>query len=507
MRVLFATSEAAPLVKTGGLGDVAGALPAALAARGADVRVLLPGYRPVMAALAGTHHGAHHRADRGADRGAGTSARGRMHPGVTVPAHAGIPAARLLERRGPGDVPCYVIDCPALYDRDGGPYQDASGIDWRDNAMRFGLLSRVAALLGCASSPLDWRPEVVHCNDWQTGLAPAYLRYATDARAASVITIHNLAFQGIFPPGLLAPLGLPPASFTVGGLEYHGSISFLKAALAFADAITTVSPTYAREIQSEPLGFGLQGLLGQRADVLTGIQNGIDTGAWDPARDPHIVARYGPDSLDRKAANKRALQERMGLAADAAAPLVAMVSRLTEQKGIDLVVEAARWIVGLPAQLVVVGTGAREYESAVQAVAARHPGRAAALIGFDEPLAHLVEAGADMFLMPSRFEPSGLNQMYSQRYGTPPVVHATGGLADSVVDCTPATLADGTATGFTFAAATGIALLDAVDRAVTAYRDPPTWRALQRNGMARDFSWSAAAARYVEIYARVARRA
>jgi starch synthase len=491
MRILFATSEAAPLVKTGGLGDVAGALPAALAARGADVRVLLPGYRPVMAALAG------------ADKGA----RGRARPGATVPVFAGIPAARLLECRGPSDVPYYVLDCPALYDRDGGPYQDATGIDWRDNAMRFGLLSRAAALLGRASSPLKWRPEVVHCNDWQTGLAPAYLHYATDAHAASVITIHNLAFQGIFPPGLLATLGLPPASFTIAGLEYHGSISFLKAALAHADAITTVSPTYAREIQSEPLGFGMQGLLSQRASVLTGILNGIDTGLWDPARDPHIVARYGPDTLERKAANKRALQELMGLAVDPVVPLVAMVSRFTEQKGIDLVVEAARWIVGLPAQLVLVGTGAREHEDAVQAVAQRHPGRAGVHVGFDEPLAHLVEAGADIFLMPSRFEPSGLNQMYSQRYGTPPVVHATGGLVDSVVDCTPATLADGTASGFAFAPATGIALLDAVDRAVTAYRDPPTWRALQRNGMARDFSWSAAAARYIEIYERIARRA
>jgi len=491
MRVLFAASEAAPLVKTGGLGDVAGALPAALRARGADVRVLLPGYRPVMAALVDGQRGA----------------RGPARRGVAVPARAGIPAARLLECDGPSGVPCYVLECPAMYDRDGGPYQDAMGADWRDNAMRFGLLSRAAALLGCASSPLKWRPEVVHCNDWQTGLAPAHLHYAPDARAASVITIHNLAFQGIFPPGLLATLGLPPASFTIAGLEYHGMISFLKAALAYADAITTVSPTYAREIQSEPLGFGLQGLLAERASVLTGILNGIDTALWDPAHDPHLAARYGPDTLDRKAANKRALQERMRLAADDAAPLIAMVSRFTDQKGIGLVVEAARWIVGLPAQLVLVGTGAREKEDAVRAVTARHPGQAAVHVGFDEPLAHLVEAGADIFLMPSQFEPCGLSQMYSQRYGTPPVVHATGGLVDSVVDCTPATLADGTATGFKFDAPTGIALLDAVDRAVAAYRDPHTWRALQKNGMARDFGWDAAAARYAGIYERIARRA
>jgi len=484
MRVLFAASEAAPLVKTGGLGDVAGALPAALRAGGVDARVLLPGYRPVKAAHALAPPGR----------------RGGAHAGVAIPVLAGIPAARLLECRGPGNVPCYVLDCPALYDRDGGPYQDATGTDWRDNAMRFGQLSRVAALLGRASSPLKWRPDVVHCNDWQTGLAPAYLRYATDARAASVVTIHNLAFQGIFPPGLLGTLGLPAESFTPAGLEYHGSISFLKAALAYADAITTVSPTYAREIQSEPLGFGMQGLLAERAGVLTGILNGIDTGLWDPERDTSIPAAYGPDSLDRKAANKRALQDRMGLAPEPAVPLAGLVSRFTDQKGIDLVVEAARWILRLPAQLVLVGTGAREHEDAVRELARDHPGRAAAVIGFDEPLAHLVEAGADMFLMPSRFEPCGLNQMYSQRYGTPPVVHATGGLVDSVVDCTPQTLADGSATGFQFAAPTAIALLDAVDRAVAAYRDRPTWRALQRNGMARDFSWRAAARQYVALY-------
>jgi len=482
MRVLFATSEATPLVKTGGLGDVAGALPAALRARGIDVRLLLPRYRQVGAAL-----------DRARER-------------AWVPALAGFPAARILEAKGPRGVPCYLLDCPVLFDRDGGPYQDAAGADWHDNAVRFGLLSRVAALLGCAGSPLDWRPDVVHCNDWQTALAPAYLRFAADARAASVITIHNLAFQGIVPAGLIGPLGLPAESFTIAGLEYHGSISFLKAALAYADAITTVSPTYAREIQSEPLGFGLQGVLAARSDALTGILNGIDTDVWDPERDASIPAAYGPDTLERKAANKRALQERLGLAIEPAVPLAGMVSRFTDQKGIDLVIEAARWILRLPAQLALVGTGAREQEDAVRALARHHPGRAAAFIGFDEPLAHLVEAGADLFLMPSRFEPSGLNQMYSQRYGTPPVVHATGGLVDSVVDCTPETLADGTATGFKFAAPTAIALLDAVDRAVGAYRAPATWRALQRNGMARDFSWGPAAVRYAAVYERVARR-
>lgn len=480
MRVLYATSEAAPLVKTGGLADVSGALPAALRQRGLDVRLLLPAYRTVLAALPGA-------------RVCGV-----------IPPVAGLPAARMLEARTENGVPTYLLDCPPLFDRDGGPYQDASGADWFDNALRFGLLSRAAAALGCASSPLKWYPQVVHCNDWQTGLAAAYLHSAHDARAASLITIHNLAFQGIFPASLLSILGLAPATYSLDGLEFHGSISFLKAALAYADAISTVSPTYASEIQSEPLGFGLQGLLARRAAALSGILNGIDTDAWDPAGDPHIAARYGPDTLDGKQTNKRSLQEYFGLEPDPEVPLVGMVSRLTDQKGIDLVIEAAPRILRLPAQIALVGSGAPEAEDAVRMIAARFPGRAAAFVGFDEALAHRVEAGADMFLMPSRFEPCGMNQMYSQRYGTPPVVRATGGLADSVVDCSPETLADGTATGFAFTAASGLALLDTVERAVEAYRDPITWRAVQTNGMARDFSWHASAARYAELYERIA---
>jgi starch synthase len=482
MNVLFATSEAAPLIKTGGLADVSGALPAALRKLGADVRVLLPAYRAVHEAL--------------------PAARVR----AALPAHAGLPAAQLLEASVASGVPTYLLDCPPLFDRPGGPYLDATGAEWFDNALRFGLLSRAAALLGCASSPLRWRPHVIHCNDWQTGLAPAYLHAAHDADAASVLTIHNLAFQGIYHASLLPILGLPADTFSIDGLEFFGGVSFLKGGISYADALSTVSPTYAREIQSEPLGFGLQGLLAKRAAALSGILNGIDTDIWDPTRDPHIVQHYGPDTLDRKRANKRALQERMGLDVEPEVPLVGIVSRFTEQKGIDLVIEAMPWILRLPAQVAMVGTGDAAAEEAAQGLAARFPGRAAAFIGFEEALAHRIEAGADVFLMPSRFEPCGMNQMYSQRYGTPPVVRATGGLADSVVDCTPETLVAGTAAGFVFHPTTGLALLDSVERAVEAYRDPPTWRALQRNGMARDFSWRASAARYAEIYARIAPR-
>ncbi len=482
MRILFAASEAAPLVKTGGLADVSGALPAALRQHGVDARLLIPAYRPVRAALPDA-------------RACGT-----------IPPHAGLPAARLLEARTGNGVPTYLVDCPPLYDRDGGLYQDESGADWFDNALRFGLLSRAAAVLGCASSPLKWHPQVIHCNDWHTGLAPAYLVSTPDARAASMITIHNLAFQGVFSASLLAILGLAPETYSIDGLEYHGGISFLKAALSYADAITTVSPTYAHEIQSEELGFGLQGLLAHRAAVLSGILNGIDVDEWDPARDPNIAAQYGPATLERKRANKRSLQEFFGLELDPDIPLVAMVSRFTWQKGIDLVIEAAPRILRLPAQLALVGAGESGAEDAVREIAARNPGRAAAFVGYDEALAHRVEAGADIFLMPSRFEPCGMNQMYSQRYGTPPVVRATGGLVDSVVDCAPESLAAGTATGFVFDLATALALLDSVERAVAAYRDPPTFRALQLNGMGRDFSWKASAERYAEIYARIARR-
>lgn len=479
LRILYATSECAPLVKTGGLGDVAAALPVALRQIGLDVRVLLPGYPTVLAALAGA-------------RDAGR-----------IDAVEELPAARLLEAELPTGVPAWVIDCPQLYDRDGGPYQDAAGTDWEDNPLRFGLLSRIAALLGARQSPVTWRAQIVHANDWQTGLAPAYAALAHEGATPSIITVHNLAFQGIFAPHWVADLGLPEASFAVDGVEYHGRFSFLKAGLYYANAITTVSPTYAGEIQHEAMGMGLQGLLAARRDRLTGILNGINTTVWDPANDPLIPQRYNAATLDRKAFNKRALQMRFGLKPLADIPLLGAVTRLTTQKGLDLLLDIADAVLALPAQIVVVATGDKVLEERLLALAAARPGSLASFIGFDEALAHLVEAGADAFVMPSRFEPSGLNQMYSQRYGTPPIVHATGGLADSVVDCTRESLADGTATGFKFFAPNAEALMGAIERCVAAYDDAPVWRALQRNGMARDFSWNAAAREYAMIYARL----
>ena len=483
LRILFATSECAPLVKTGGLGDVSAALPAALAALGADARILMPAYRGVLARLPACREIAR------------------------FPASAELPESRLLQSQTPSRVLLYALDCPQLYDREGGPYQNNAGTDWSDNALRFGLLSRVAALLGSAASPLEWQPGVVHCNDWQTGLAPVYLRYASGARAATLQTIHNLAYQGIFDAQTVAALGLPPECFTPDGVEYYGKLSFLKSGLQCADAISTVSPTYALEIQGDTLGFGLQGLLSARRDRLYGIVNGIDEVLWNPATDALIDCRYDAGTLEAKSANKRALQQRLGLASSPSVPLFAVVSRLAEQKGLDWLLEIAAEVLALPAQLAILGSGEPHLERGFRALAHDHPQQISATIGFDEALAHLIEAGADAFVMPSRFEPCGMNQMYSQRYGTPPIVRATGGLADTVVDCNPKTLADGSASGFVFQQASAHALFGALQRAAGTWRDQTVWVKLQRNGMARDFGWEASARRYCAVYAQLAQLA
>jgi starch synthase len=494
VKVLFATSEFAPLVKTGCLADVSGSLPLALTRLGLDARVLLPAYPAVLRQLAGT---------------AGNAAM--QKPLAAIAAHRELPRAHLLSATGPHGLPLLLVHCPELYDRPGNPYLGPDGRDWPDNDLRFGLFSRVAAMLGTAASPIDWRPDVVHCQDWQSGLAPVYLAYglgpaspppAAADRAASVMTIHNLAYQGIFPAAAALRLGVPPGGFSIGGAEYYGKLSFLKGGLACADAITTVSPTYAREICTDALGFGLQGLLRSRAAVLTGILNGVDTAYWDPSADPLIVQRYDARNLDRKRINKRALQAALGLTMADETPVLGVVSRLVEQKGIDLIADILDRVVEIPAQVVIQGLGDRVIEERLLALARQYPRQLGVRVAFDEPLAHMIEAGADLFLMPSRFEPCGMNQMYSQRYGTLPIVCRTGGLADSVIDCTVQTLADGTATGFSFAPASAQELLATVRRAVDLYRDPAAWLAVQRGAMAFDVSWDASAVRYREVYER-----
>jgi starch synthase len=453
MRVLFVTPECAPLAKAGGLGDVSAALPAALRGLGLEVRVLLPGYSEVLRKI-----------------GEATELERFSELGFDC---------RLLQKES-----LLILECPPLYQREGNPYQDPGGEDWPDNALRFGLLSKVAARLAGES-------DVVHCNDWPAALAPVFLQ----GQKRTLLTIHNLAFQGNFERSWLARLGLPQELFSLEKLEFHGRMSFLKGGLVHADAITTVSPAYAREIQTEEFGCGFDGLLRERRGALTGILNGIDDAVWNPATDPYLAERYDESSLEKKKTNKEALQRRLNLEIEPEIPLVGFIGRLTHQKGADLLATAAAEIAAAPAQLAVLGRGERELEGVLAAAAARHPGRVAVAIDFNEELAHLIEGGADFFLMPSRFEPCGLNQMYSQRYGTPPVARATGGLVD--------TIADGE-TGFLFERPEPPALAAAVRRALAAWREPRRWREIQRAGMRRDFSWAAAARQYADLYSRIA---
>jgi starch synthase len=474
MKVLFVVSELAPWVKTGGLGDVASALPAAMHAARLDIRILVPAYPALKAAFPD------------ATPLAGFSVVGRN---VTL-------LSATINQGSAQGLPLYLLECGDCFERLGNPYLGPDGLDWPDNALRFGALSRVAALLAGSDSPLAWRPDILHCNDWQTALAPAYQHYLpTATAAASVITIHNLAFQGLYAHELLPQLELPEHAWAMDGVEYHGYLSFLKAGLQWSEAITTVSPTYAQEIQTSAMGMGLDGLLRHRTDRLTGILNGIDTAQWNPATDPYLAAPYDAKRLAAKAANKAALRVEMGLA-DTNLPVLGIVSRFTEQKGLDLVVALAEELAALPVQLAVLGNGDTLLEEIFNTMAQLWPGQFAVRIGFDEALAHRIEAGADLFLMPSRFEPCGLNQMYSLRYGTPPIVHATGGLADTVIDAAQARCGN----GFVFSPPTPDALINSIRRAVALWRNTRRWQALQRRAMKADFSWDAAVRQYTDIY-------
>ncbi|MBX3624178.1 MAG: glycogen synthase GlgA [Rhizobacter sp.] len=473
LKVLFVTPECAPWVKTGGLGDVSAALPAALAELGHDVRVLMPAYRS-LAQLA----------QQGSQR-------------LPLPAEGVWPACELVRVQASG-FSLWLLDCPALFGLPGGPYGDETGVDYASNAERFGLLSHVAARIASGASPwADWRADVLHANDWPTGLAAAYLSRMPAPHARSLFTIHNLAFQGNFPPDRQAVLDLPDAWMQVEGegLLHWDRISMMKAALRHADVITTVSPTYAREIQEEALGFGMDGMLRARSASLHGILNGIDTRVWNPVSDPLIPVRYGAGCLDDKAGNKRALQTELGFSVKSRTPLFGVVSRLTDQKGIDLILDNLMWLLKQGAQLVVLGSGEPRYEQRLKELAAEFPASVAVRTGFNERLAHTIEAGVDVFLMPSRFEPCGLNQMYSQAYGTLPVVRATGGLADSVRD---ASGPDGT--GFVFQDDSAEALRETLVRVLRLYQQPGLWRSLQQRAMAQPFGWPQSAQRYVALY-------
>ncbi|MFC7477451.1 glycogen synthase GlgA [Dankookia sp. GCM10030260] len=471
MRVLAVASECFPLVKTGGLADVVGALPAALAAQDIAVTTLLPGYPAVLAAI------------------------GDAPVVVELPDRFG--PARLLAGKAAG-LDLLVLEAPQHFGRPGNPYAGPDG-DWPDNGIRFAALGFAAAE---AATGLGF--AAVHAHDWQAGLAGAYLRLAGPMRVPVVFTIHNLAFQGQFPPALFPRLGLPPGAWSMDGLEYFGSVGFLKAGLWYADRITTVSPTYAAEIRTASGGMGLDGLLRGRADVVSGILNGIDEASWDPARDQALAARFSAAHPDPRAANKPALQGRFGLAADPAAPLFAFVGRLAWQKGMDLVLEALPALLAAGGQLAILGTGDAALEARCLGAAAADPGRVATVIGFDEGLARLCYGGADAVLVPSRFEPCGLAQLCALRYGAPPVVARTGGLADTVIDANEAALAAGCATGVQFVPGDAAMLASAVRRTIGLIRDRPIWARIQANAMGGDVSWQRSAARYAALFRELA---
>jgi len=472
MQVLSVASEVYPLIKTGGLADVAGALPVALSHFGIGVRTLVPGYPDVKA---------------------------KLRDGCTVHTFTSLLGVRAtLVAARVGDLDLLVLDAPELFERNGNPYGEPGGRDYPDNWRRFAALSKAGAEI--AAGAVDgWRPDLVHAHDWQTGLTPVYMRFGPAAAVPSVMTVHNLNFQGQFAASIFGELELPPSAFNIEGIEYYGGVGYLKGGLQSATAITTVSPTYAEEIGTPEFGMGLDGLIRARARDLHGIVNGIDTVVWDPATDRRLARTYSAATLRNRASNRAALVERLGLD-EGGDPLFCVVSRLTWQKGMDLLIEVVDEIVAAGGSLAVLGSGDRALEGALLSAAARHRGRVAVTIGYDEPLSHLMQGGADAILIPSRFEPCGLTQLYGLRYGCVPIVARTGGLADTVIDANEAALSAGVATGFQFAPVNAGAIRGALRRAFEAYAEPKVWTRLQRQGMKADVSWDRSAARYADLY-------
>ena len=477
MKVLHVGAEVFPLVKTGGLADVLGALPQALESQGAQVRLLLPGLPAIADAV--------------------------LHQKRIADLGPGFGAARITLRLGQmpySHLPVYVIDAPYLYRREGSPYQSSDGREWPDNLQRFALLGWVGAHLAAGELDPAWAPELLHAHDWHAAMACAYLAAHPPSRVASVYTVHNLAYQGVFAPGDFALLGLPSRYMAASGLEFHHQLCFMKAGLKFARRITTVSPTHAAEIATPEFGFGLDGVIRGRADAVSGILNGIDTAVWDPQHDSALAATYSAAEPAGKARCKADLQRSLGLEANPAAPLFGVVSRLTSQKGLDLVLAALPELLAAGAQLALQGSGDAPLEAAFRAAAAAHPGKIGVRIGYDEAYAHRLIAGSDVILVPSRFEPCGLTQLYGLRYGSLPLVRRVGGLADTVVDATDTAVAAQRATGFIFEAATPAALVGALERAVAIYRQPEAWQALMQVAMAQDFSWRESARRTMDLY-------
>jgi starch synthase len=479
MRILQVAAEIFPLVKTGGLADVVGALPVALADQGAEVRLLLPGLPAITESV--------------------------LHPRLVWEGGPLFGAARIALRLGRmpySHLPVYVLDAPWFFRRPGSPYQSPRGEEWSDNLARFALLGWVAAHLAGGELDPGWTPAIVHAHDWHAAMSCAYMAAHPGTTAASVFTIHNLAYQGLFAQADFGQLGLPAAFLRSHGLEYHGQLSFMKAGLTYARRVTTVSPTYAREITTHEFGCGLDGVIRSRHGDVSGILNGVDTTIWDPATDTALPAFYDAQAPAGKALCKAMLQRELGLGLDPDAPVFGVVSRLTAQKGLDLMLAALPALLAGGAQLALQGTGDAALEAAFLEAARAHPGRVAVRIGYDEVFAHRLIAGADLILVPSRFEPCGLTQLYAFRYGSIPVVRATGGLVDTVVDTNPDTLARGTASGFTFDAIDPLALEHALGRALEAHADRELWTRLVRHVMRQDWSWEHSGREYVRLFER-----
>ncbi len=473
-KILFISSEAFPLVKTGGLGDVAGSLPIALQKQSQDVRLLLPAYPEVLQKI-------------------------DKRKCVAKTSYYNLPV-EILETRLPGSrVKVWLVDCPAVFNRPGGPYVDQQGSPWHDNALRFTLFCHAAVDLSLDRLALAWQPDVVHCNDWQSGLVPALLQLH-DQRPATLFTIHNLAYQGIFDRQTFEELHLPHELWHMHGLEFYGQFSFIKGGLAYADKITTVSPNYAREILHADNGYGLDGLLRHREKDLSGILNGVDERLWNPGSDSLLVKKYNHRSLGQKGDNKKALQKELGLPVNEETPLIGMVSRLVEQKGLKIILQALPTLMEMPLQLVILGTGDTHFELQLSEWTQRHPDKLHVIIGYDEALSHRIVAASDLYMMPSSFEPCGLSQLYSLRYGTLPVVSNVGGLADTVTDATAEHIESGAADGFVMPEYSAASFISSLQYALGIYETPLVWRRLQQNAMSRDFSWQASAGHYTELY-------
>jgi starch synthase len=480
MRVVFATAEVYSLAKTGGLADVSAALPTALARLGVDVRIVLPAYPDAVAQIADPVVEAQHQGENG--------------------------STRLIAGRLPGaDVPVWLVDCPPLFRREGNPYQDDNGRQWPDNAQRFAFLSRAAAQIARGELVPGWQADVVHANDWHTGLLPLFLKEGSLGSAPpALLTLHNLAYQGLFPAETMSAIGLAPHLFDPDGIEFFGQVSFLKAGIRFSERLTTVSACYASEILTPEHGCGLDGLLKDRAVDLTGIRNGVDYDIWNPEKDRWLPTRFGPHHMGGKLICKTALQRELGLAVDPDIPLIIWVSRIDYQKMADVALEALPALLQRPVQFALIGDGDKELQTGLGALARDHAGQIAVRVGYEEPLAHRYYAAGDILLHPSRFEPCGLTPLYGLRYGALPVVRGVGGLAETIVDATERAIRDGSANGFSFQDANAGAMLACIDRALATYSQPVIWRKIQQHAMQQHFGWQASARQYLDLYRQLA---